>query len=99
MDQTSRCGCMMTESILIEAWGRGFEIITEVFSKEGLSVPTFKEEFGGVTAVIKREIFQAVQQGKSSADGNRDLRDLVSKGWIVRIGSDRGGWWKVIKKL
>ena len=140
---------------LIEAWGRGFEIITEAFSKEGLSVPTFKEEFGGVTAVIQREIFQAVQQGKSSADGNRDqendldnrlddltdrqavivkllyhqgqgddpenepetmqslahktgvsdstvkrdLRDLVSKGWIVRIGSDRGGWWKVIKKL
>ena len=140
---------------LIEAWGRGFEIITEAFSKEGLSVPTFKEEFGGVTAVIQREIFQAVQHGKSSADGNhgqendldnglddltdrqavivkllyhqgqgddpendpetmqslarktgvsdstvkRDLRDLVSKGWIVRIGSDRGGWWKVIKKL
>ena len=140
---------------LIEAWGRGFEIITEAFSGEGLAIPTFKEEFGGVTAVIQREIFQAVQQGKSTASGNRDqendqendldeltdrqsiivkllyhqgqgddpetdpetmqslahktgvsdstvkreLKNLVSKGWIVRIGSDRGGWWKVIKKL
>ena len=59
---------------LIEAWGRGFEIITEAFSKEGLSVPTFKEEFGGVTAVIQREIFQAVQQGKSSTDGTRNQK-------------------------
>lgn len=48
---------------LIEAWGRGFEIITEEFTKDGLAVPTFKEEFGGVTAIIKREIFQAIQLG------------------------------------
>lgn len=48
---------------LIEAWGRGFEIITEEFTKGGLAVPTFKEEFGGVTAIIKREIFQAIQLG------------------------------------
>lgn len=104
-----------------------------------------------MTAVIQREVFQPVQQGKSAASGNRDqengldeltdrqsvivkllyhqgqgddpetepetmqslahktgvsdstvkreLKNLVSKGWIVRIGSDRGGWWKVIKKL
>lgn len=140
---------------LIEAWGRGFEIITEEFSKEGLTVPTFKEEFGGVTAVIRREIFQAVQQGKISDGKNidldndqdndldkltdrqsiivkflyrqgqgddpendpetmktlafktgvsdttikRDLKTLTSLGWIKRKGSDRGGWWKVIKKL
>lgn len=42
---------------------RGFEIITEAFTKDGLAVPTFKEEFGGVTAIIKREIFQAIQLG------------------------------------
>ena len=48
---------------LIEAWCRGFEIITEEFTKDGLAVPTFKEEFGGVTAIIKREIFQAIQLG------------------------------------
>ena len=42
---------------------RGFEIITEEFTKDGLAVPTFKEEFGGVTAIIKREIFQAIQLG------------------------------------
>lgn len=50
---------------LIEAWGRGFEIITEEFTKDGLAVPTFKEEFGGVTAMIKRELFQAIQHGGS----------------------------------
>ena len=67
---------------LIEAWGRGFEIITNEFTKEGLAVPTFKEEFGGVTATIKREIFQAIQLGKPRSDGpddpvNEPVNELV----------------------
>ena len=41
----------------------------------------------------------AHKTGVSDSTVKRELRDLVSKGWIVRIGSDRGGWWKVIKKL
>ena len=109
------------------------------------------EIFGGVTVVIKREIFQAIQQGKAAGDRQNgldngldklterqaiivkilylqgqgdepeidpetmpslahktgvsestvkwDLRVLTSKKWIQRIGSDREGWWKVIKKL
>lgn len=57
---------------LIEAWGRGFEIITEEFTKDGLSVPTFKEEFGGVTAVIQREIFLAIQQGQQGESKKDD---------------------------
>lgn len=58
---------------LIEAWGRGFEIITEEFTKDGLAVPTFKEEFGGVTAIIKRELFQAIQHGASVINKRDDL--------------------------
>ena len=137
------------------SWGRGFEIIKDAFTADGLEIPTFKEEFGGVTVVIKREIFQAIQQGKAAGDRQndldndldngldklterqaiivkilylqgqgdepeidpetmpslahktgvsestvkRDLRVLTSKKWIQRIGSDREGWWKVIKKL
>ena len=47
----------------VEAWGRGFELITEAFQNEGLEVPTIQEEFGGVRVIIKREIFYAIQHG------------------------------------
>ena len=47
----------------IEGWGRGFELITEAFTKEGLEVPSLEEEFGGVRVTIKREIFYAIQRG------------------------------------
>lgn len=76
---------------LIEAWGRGFEIITEEFTKDGLAVPTFKEEFGGVTAIIKREIFQAIQlgsRGNSKQDGpkndpNNDPNNLTERQSLI----------------
>ena len=64
---------------------RGFEIITEEFTKDGLAVPTFKEEFGGVTAIIKREIFQAIQlgsRGNSKQDdpnNEPETRSLIAK--------------------
>lgn len=48
----------------VEAWGRGYELITEAFKNEGLEVPTIQEEFGGVRVVIKREIFYGIQQGR-----------------------------------
>lgn len=47
----------------IEAWGRGFEIITDAFKGEDLEVPSLVEEFGGVRVIIKREIFYAIQHG------------------------------------
>lgn len=47
----------------IEAWGRGFEIIKKEFTKAGLEVPIIEEEFGGVRVLIKREIFNAIQNG------------------------------------
>ena len=65
---------------LIEAWGRGFEIITEEFTKDGLAVPTFKEEFGGVTAIIKREIFQAIQLGSRGNTKQDDPKDDPNSG-------------------
>ena len=76
---------------LIEAWGRGFEIITEEFTKDGLSVPTFKEEFGGVTAIIKREIFQAIQLGSRGNskqddpknDPNSDPNNLTERQLLI----------------
>lgn len=76
---------------LIEAWGRGFEIITEEFTKDGLAVPTFKEEFGGVTAIIKREIFQAIQLGSRGHskqddpknDPNSDPNNLTERQSLI----------------
>ena len=47
----------------VEAWGRGYELITEAFTKEGLEVPTIEEEFGGVRVIVKREIFYGIQHG------------------------------------
>lgn len=84
---------------LIEAWGRGFEIITEEFTSEGLAVPTFKEEFGGVTATIKREIFQTIQLGKKSGGKQGDLDNgpeayldklTDRQATIIRILSNQG---------
>lgn len=47
----------------VEAWGRGFELISEVFREQGLEVPTLVEEQGGVRVIIKRELFYGIQQG------------------------------------
>ena len=47
----------------VEAWGRGYELITEAFTTEGLEVPTIEEEFGGVRVIVKREIFYGIQHG------------------------------------
>ena len=47
----------------VEAWGRGFELISETFKAEGLDVPTLVEEHGGIRIIIKRELFFGIQQG------------------------------------
>ena len=47
----------------VDAWGRGFEIIEKAFKKAELEIPTFDEEFNGVAANIKREVFYAIQHG------------------------------------
>ena len=47
----------------VEAWGRGFELISETFKADGLDVPTLVEEQGGVRIIIKRELFFGIQQG------------------------------------
>ena len=74
----------------IEAWGRGFGIVADTFRKEELEVPTFKEDFGGLTVTIKREIFAAIQSGgriddrtgrivkKDDNDNENVISDVVS---------------------
>ena len=47
----------------VEAWRRGFELISEAFKEQGLEVPTLVEEQGGVRVIIKRELFHGIQQG------------------------------------
>lgn len=47
----------------VDAWGRGFEIIEKAFKEAELEIPTFDEEFNGVAANIKREVFYAIQHG------------------------------------
>lgn len=72
----------------IEAWGCGFEIITDAFKGEDLEVPTLVEEFGGVRVIIKREIFYAMQHGGRidpktgrliKADGKENVTNDVTK--------------------
>ena len=64
----------------IEAWGRGFETVADSFRKEELEVPTFKEEFGGLTVTIKREIFMEIQRGGRIDDKTgRIVKDDDSK--------------------
>ncbi|MCM1070334.1 MAG: putative DNA binding domain-containing protein [[Clostridium] fimetarium] len=47
----------------IEAWGRGYEKIMLEFDKANLKHPTFREEHGGVLAIIPREIFMSIRDG------------------------------------
>ena len=64
----------------IEAWGRGFETVADSFRKEELEVPTFKEEFGGLTVTIKREIFTEIQRGGHVDDKTgRIVKNDISK--------------------
>lgn len=74
----------------VEAWGRGFELITEAFKKEGLEIPTIKEEFDGVRVIIKREIFYAIQRG-----GRIDPKS----GKLVKEDDPKGVTKNVTKKL
>ena len=81
----------------IEAWGRGFEIITDAFKREDLEVPTLVEEFGGVRVIIKREIFYAIQHGgridpktgrlvkgaDTKADTNNDTKKITERQRVI----------------
>ena len=54
----------------IEAWGRGYEKIMGEFDKANLKHPTFREEHGGVSAIIPREIFMSIRGGQSVTGKN-----------------------------
>ena len=74
----------------VEAWGRGYELITEAFTKERLEVPTIEEEFGGVRVIVKREIFYGIQQG-----GRIDPKT----GRLIKAGDTKNVTNDVTKKL
>lgn len=84
----------------VEAWGRGFEIIENAFKDAELEIPTFVEEFSGVTVNIKREVFYAIQHGakiddrtgkvKAVYDTNDDIEKLSERQRFILqcFGSD-----------
>ena len=131
----------------IESWGRGYEKISEEFTKAKLEIPRFEEVRGGFMATIKRERFLAIASGQhddkpderavvedvvdelterqrlvlkalraavvedgvetalslsqkigaSQRSVQRDLAILSAKGFIRRVGLDKGGHWEIIK--
>lgn len=74
----------------VEAWGRGYELITEAFKKEDLELPTMVEAEGGVRVIIKRELFYGIQQG-----GRIDPKT----GRLIKAGDTKNVTNDVAKKL
>ena len=66
----------------IEAWGRGYEKIMREFDKANLKHPTFREEHGGVSAIIPREIFMSIRGGQGSMgadDAKNDAKNITER--------------------
>ena len=55
---------------LIEAWGRGYEMITSEFTNEGLQPPTFEELRGGMMATIQRERYVKIMGKEADTTPN-----------------------------
>ena len=72
----------------IEAWGRGFEIVAEAFKQEELETPVFKEEFGGFSVSIKREVFMAIQSGGRIDDKISSNPSISSKQMSLVLSVD-----------
>lgn len=70
----------------VEAWGRGYELITEAFKKEGLELPKMVEAEGGVRVIIKRELFYGIQQGgRIDSKTGRLIKADVTKNVIDNV--------------
>lgn len=63
----------------IEAWGRGYEKIMREFDKANLKYPTFKEEHGGVSAIIPREIFMSIRGGQDPTGAKNDAKNITER--------------------
>ena len=70
---------------LIEAWGRGYEMINTEFTNEGLQPPTFEELHGGMMATIQRERY--VKMG-GTAGGQKDGDHPSTTGVISIVSLD-----------
>ena len=78
---------------LIEAWGRGYEMISTEFANEGLQPPTFEELHGGMMATIQRERYvkmggTAGDQVSGIAGGQKDSDHPSTTGGISFVSLD-----------
>ena len=62
----------------IEAWWRGYEKIMREFDKANLKHPSFREEHGGVTAIIPREIFMSIRGGNNNSNANNGAKNSAN---------------------
>ena len=71
---------------LIEAWGRGYEMITSEFAKEGLQSPTFEELRGGMMATIQREKYVEIMGNKTD-----ETKQGSTAPDTAHVGGQKGG--------
>ena len=76
---------------LIEAWGRGYEMIASEFMQEGLQPPTFEEQRGGMMATIQREKYVEIMGNGAGTTTffSASVTDPID-GNIDSIGTDNG---------
>ena len=97
----------------IESWGRGINKIKKEFSENGMEVPVYKEEMGGMSVYIKRrvsnvsskEASQKMSQ-KMSQKTSQKIIDLIKEDPNIStqdmadiIGIDRRNIARNLKKL
>ena len=97
----------------IESWGRGINKIKKEFSENGMEVPVYKEEMGGMSVYIKRrvsnvsskEVSQKMSQ-KTSQKTSQKIIDLIKEDPNIStqdmadiIGIDRRNIARNLKKL
>ena len=97
----------------IESWGRGINKIKKEFSENGMEVPIYKEEMGGMSVYIKRrvsnvnsnEVSQKMSQ-KMSQKTSQKIIDMIKENPYIStqdmaniIGIDRRNIARNIKKL
>ncbi len=85
----------------IESWGRGIEKICSACKKDGVPQPEYTINPGDImikfTAPEDRVIRVTERLSVSRKTVAARLKKLKEAGLIERIGSDRKGYWKLLK--
>ena len=89
----------------IESWGRGINKIKKEFSENGMEVPVYKEEMGGMSVYIKRRVSN-VSSKEASQKMSQKIIDLIKEDPNIStqdmadiIGIDRRNIARNLKKL